>query len=111
MSKATQSITKFRTVRAFIKQGTCSESAMNVINRAYGQPLEREEHAVMPLAGGIMQQGYQCGVVWGAVLAGGARAYQLYGAGPKAEMAAMSQMSSSENPCSCNNRISLSSTS
>ena len=31
----------------------------------------------MPLMGGIMNYGYQCGMVWGAALAGGAQAYRL----------------------------------
>lgn len=39
----------------------------------------------MPLAGGIMQYGYQCGMIWGAVLAAGAQAYRQYGPGPIAE--------------------------
>ena len=72
-----------------MKQGTCSETLINVLNRAFGHPMELEEHASMPLAGGIVQQGYQCGMLWGAVLAAGAQAYRLYGPGPKAEAAAM----------------------
>ena len=43
----------------------------------------------MPLAGGLMQHGYQCGMLWGAALAAGARAYQLHGPGPQAETAAV----------------------
>jgi hypothetical protein len=43
----------------------------------------------MPLAGGIMQHGYQCGMVWGAALAAGAQAYRLLGAGPQAETRAI----------------------
>lgn len=43
----------------------------------------------MPFAGGIMQYGYQCGMVWGATLAAGAQAYRLYGAGPQAETQAI----------------------
>lgn len=43
----------------------------------------------MLLAGGIMQHGYQCGMVWGATLAAGARAYHMYGPGPRAELAAI----------------------
>jgi len=39
----------------------------------------------MPFAGGIMQHGYQCGMIWGAVLAAGAQAYRLFGPGPQAE--------------------------
>ena len=41
----------------------------------------------MPFAGGIMQHGYQCGMVWGSVLAAGAQAHRLHGPGPKAETA------------------------
>ena len=43
----------------------------------------------MPLMGGIMNHGYQCGMVWGAALAGGAQAYRLYGPGPQAEAEAV----------------------
>jgi hypothetical protein len=60
-----------------------------VIDRAFDHPLEPEEHATAPHAGGIKQHGYQCGMVWGAALAAGARAHQLYGAGPEAETRAM----------------------
>lgn len=48
-----------------------------------------EEQAAMPLAGGIMQHGYQCGMTWGATLAAGAQAYRLHGPGPQAETRAM----------------------
>jgi hypothetical protein len=34
--------------------------------------MENEEHAVQPLAGGIVQHGYQCGMIWGSALAAGA---------------------------------------
>ncbi len=34
-------------------------------------------------------QGYQCGQLWGAALAAGAQAYRLFGAGPRAEAAAV----------------------
>ena len=43
----------------------------------------------MTLAGGVANQGYQCGMLWGAALAAGAQAYQLLGSGPKAETATM----------------------
>jgi hypothetical protein len=62
---------------------------MHVANRAFGFPLNLEEKAVEPLAGGITQHGYQCGMLWGACLAAGAQAYRLFGPGPKAEAAAM----------------------
>jgi len=43
----------------------------------------------MPFAGGIMQHGYQCGMIWGAALAAGAQAYRLFGPGPQAETRAV----------------------
>jgi len=51
--------------------------------------LKLEEYATMPLAGGIMQHGYQCGMIWGATLAAGAQAYRLLGPGPQAETGAV----------------------
>jgi hypothetical protein len=62
---------------------------MSVVDRSFDQPFTNEEHATMPLAGGIMQQGYQCGQVWGAAFAAGAQAYRLFGPGPQAEAAAV----------------------
>ena len=43
----------------------------------------------MPFAGGILQHGYQCGMIWGSTLAAGAEAYRRYGTGPGAEAAAI----------------------
>ena len=43
----------------------------------------------MPLAGGIANLGYQCGMLWGAALAAGAQAYRHYGPGPQAEAEAI----------------------
>jgi hypothetical protein len=62
---------------------------LRVLNRAFDQPLEFEERAADPLAGGIMQHGYQCGMIWGATLAAGVQAYRLFGAGPQAEAKAI----------------------
>ena len=62
---------------------------MSVVDDSFNQPMKPEEHAVMPLAGGIMQQGYQCGMLWGAALAAGAQAYRLWGPGPQAETGAV----------------------
>ncbi len=39
--------------------------------------------------GGILMHGYQCGALWGAALAAGARAQALLGTGPQAELAAL----------------------
>lgn len=52
--------------------------------------MKLEEKASAPLAGGIMGQGYQCGMLWGAALAAGAQAFRLLGPGPQAELAALS---------------------
>jgi len=62
---------------------------LRVLNRAFDNPLEKEEHATSPLAGGIMQHGYQCGMIWGAALAAGAQAYHLFGAGSQTEVKAI----------------------
>jgi hypothetical protein len=62
---------------------------MSVVDSSFYQPLQVEEVATMPLAGGIMNQGYQCGMLWGAALAAGAEAYRLYGPGSKAETEAI----------------------
>ena len=62
---------------------------MSVVDGSFDHPLALEEHATLPLAGGIEQMGFQCGQLWGAALAAGAQAYQLYGPGPQAEAAAV----------------------
>jgi hypothetical protein len=63
---------------------------MSVVDGSFEHPLPLEEHATLPLAGGLEQMGFQCGQVWGAVLAAGAQAYRLYGSGAQAEAAAVS---------------------
>ena len=62
--------------KVFRKLGTCSRTFFYLLNREFGNALEMEERAADPLAGGIMQQGYQCGMLWGASLAIGAEAYR-----------------------------------
>jgi len=59
------------------------------VNRAFGHPSKSEEHAAGPLAGGVVRNGYQCGMVWGSALAAGAEAYRRFGAGDRAEAAAL----------------------
>ncbi len=60
-----------------------------VLDQAYDNPQKLEEHAVAPLAGGIMQHGYQCGMIWGSALSAGSQAYKVYGAGAEAETRAI----------------------
>lgn len=60
----------------FFKQGTCSRTICYILNRDFGHPMETEERAIDLMAGGIWQQGYQCGLLWGASLAAGAEAHR-----------------------------------
>ena len=62
--------------KVFRKLGTCSRTLFYLLNRELGEPMEVEERAADPLAGGIMKMGYQCGMLWGASLAVGAEAYK-----------------------------------
>ena len=62
---------------------------MRVLNNAFESPQQIEEKAATPFAGGIMQHGFQCGMIWGATLAAGAQAYRLYGPDPQAETKAI----------------------
>ncbi len=62
--------------RTFLKKGTCSRTFFYILNREFGHPMEDEEQAVDLLAGGIQQQGYQCGMLWGASCAAGAESFR-----------------------------------
>lgn len=62
---------------------------MSVVDDSLDHPMKLEERAAMPLAGGIMGNGYQCGMLWGAALSAGAQAYRLFGPGPQAETEAI----------------------
>jgi hypothetical protein len=62
---------------------------MSVVDASFDQPLKPEERASMALAGGIMNHGYQCGMLWGATLAAGAQAYRRHGPGSQAETEAV----------------------
>lgn len=64
------------TKKVFRKLGTCSRTYYHVLNREFGHNKEAEERAIDPLAGGIIQKGYQCGMLWGASLAVGAESYR-----------------------------------
>ena len=76
-------------MRTFARVGTCSETLCNVLDRAFGCPMQLEERASMPLAGGIIGHGYQCGQLWGAVLAAGAQVHDRLGSGPRTQAAAV----------------------
>ena len=66
---------KLKVKRTFLKKGACSHTFFYILNREFGHAREYEERAVDPLAGGIVQQGYQCGIIWGACMALGTEAY------------------------------------
>lgn len=69
---------KLRGTRAFIKKGTCSRTFFYILDREFGHPRDVEEKAIDKTAGGILQQGYQCGMLWGASMAVGAEALRRY---------------------------------
>ncbi len=60
-----------------------------MLDKSAGYPLEMEEHAINPLAGGIARYGYQCGMIWGAAMAAGAQVYRKYGTRPETEIKAV----------------------
>jgi len=64
------------TKRLFIKLGSCSRTMAFILNREFGHLKEPHERALDPLAGGIIQQGYQCGMLWGSSVAIGAESFR-----------------------------------
>jgi hypothetical protein len=64
--------------RTFLKKGTCSQTMFFLHNQENGNNNEAEEKASDILAGGIAQQGYQCGLIWGAALAAGKEANKRF---------------------------------
>lgn len=66
------------TKQIFRECGTCSRTFAHLLDRAFEHPMDAEERALDPLAGGIMNQGHQCGMLWGATLAVGAEALRRH---------------------------------
>ncbi len=64
------------TKKVFWKKGTCSQTYFYILNREFGHLKGDEEKASDPLSGGLMQQGYQCGMLWGASMAVSAEAFR-----------------------------------
>ena len=62
----------------FKKCGTCSRTFAHILNREFGHVKEHEERALNPLAGGILNQGHQCGMLWGAALAVGSESFRKH---------------------------------
>jgi hypothetical protein len=65
--------------KVFMKKGTCSQTFCYLLNREFGHLRKNEEQATDLLAGGILQQGCQCGMLWGASLAAGAESFRRCG--------------------------------
>lgn len=59
-----------------LSRGTCGTAFFSLLNSEYGVPNEVAEIAASPLAGGLLNRGYQCGLLGGAVLAAGAESYR-----------------------------------
>ena len=72
------------TKRVFWQCGTCSRTFCYLLDREFGHVKGDEERAADPLAGGIMKQGHQCGMLWGAALAVGDECFQRYNNSGKA---------------------------
>lgn len=87
MAKAKR-MSSISTMLTFLKGRACSDTLFCVLNREFGHPMKTEEKAAMPFAGGIVQHGYQCGMIWGATLAAGAEAFRRFGPDPEAEVRA-----------------------
>jgi hypothetical protein len=66
------------TKRLFLKKGSCSRTLGYILNREFGNLSDNHERALDPLAGGIIQNGYQCGMLWGASMAVGSEAYKRF---------------------------------
>lgn len=66
------------TKKIFRKKGACSNTFFHILNREFGHTNETAERASDPLAGGILQQGYQCGMLWGSALAVGAESFRRH---------------------------------
>ena len=66
------------TKKVFLKCGTCSRTFCYLLNREFGHTKEDEERAADPMAGGLMQTGHQCGMLWGAALAVGAESFRRH---------------------------------
>jgi len=64
------------TKKVFWKKGTCSQTFFYILNREFGYHDEDQERASDTLVGGILQCGYQCGLLIGSALAVGKEAHR-----------------------------------
>ena len=64
--------------KTFRECGTCSQTFGHILNREFGQKKEMEERALDLMAGGVLNTGHQCGMLWGATLAVGAESFRRH---------------------------------
>ncbi len=77
------------TKAVFRQCGTCAQTFAHLLNRAFEHPSPEHERATGLLAGGILREGHQCGMLWGAALAVGAEAYRRSDTPEQAEALAL----------------------
>jgi C_GCAxxG_C_C family probable redox protein len=70
--------------KVFWKMGSCSRTFFYLLDREFDNLQEEEEKASDTFAGGIVQKGHQCGMLWGASLAVGLEAYRRSGTADEA---------------------------
>ncbi len=64
--------------KEFWKCGACSHAMFHLLNHEFDNVKLQEEKASDLLAGGIVQKGHQCGMLWGAALAIGTESFRRY---------------------------------
>ena len=64
------------TKKVFWKMGSCSRTYFYLLDRELNNLNIEKEKAADPFAGGILQKGHQCGMLWGSSLAVGSEAYK-----------------------------------
>ncbi len=68
-----------RTAKKLLFKLGCAGAVNAVLNEKFENPHSTLEKATGPLCGGILQEGHQCGMLWGASLAAGIEAYRRTG--------------------------------
>ena len=66
------------TRQVFKKLGSCSHTLFYQVNREFGDPKEFEGIATNLFAGGLLQTGHQCGMLWGSAMAAGTESYRRH---------------------------------
>ena len=67
-----------KSVKKDVMRYACSGALFLYLNRNFGYPKEDIALSTGSLSGGILQEGYQCGMLWGSSLALGAESYRRH---------------------------------